>query len=110
MGSGISSGRVVAGEAEHHPRVTRTADVNALRDVGRLLVDAGDDATRFGVETVLRARIPDLTHRLPDDPRDVDVAVGGDLADHDHETGRDDRLARHSRQRILGQDRVEDGV
>ena len=31
---GHELGRVVAGEAEHHPRVTRAADVNALCDVG----------------------------------------------------------------------------
>src|SRR5262249_18136209 len=33
-------GRLVAREAEHHARVSGAADVDALRDVGRLLVDA----------------------------------------------------------------------
>src|SRR2546430_5961595 len=60
-------GRLVAREAEHHPRVTGAADVHSLRDIGRLLVDAADDTARLGVKAVLRAGVPDLAHGLPDD-------------------------------------------
>jgi len=103
-------GRLVAGVAKHHSGVTGAAHVDALSDVGRLLVDAGDDAARLGVEPVLGARVADLADRLPDDPRNVDIAVGCDLPDHDHKAGGHHRLARHPSERILGQDRVENGV
>ena len=44
------------------------------------------------------------------EPRNVDVALGRDLAGDDHEPGRDERLAGHAAGRILGEDRVEHGV
>src|SRR2546422_4482908 len=103
-------GCLVASKSEHHSGVAGAAHVNALRDVRRLLVDARDHAARLGVEAVLRARVADLSHGLPDDARDVDVAVGGDLAGHDHQAGGYHGLAGHPGQRILGQDGVEDGV
>ena len=102
--------RLVTREAEHHPRVTRSAHVDALRDVRRLLVDAGDDAVCLSVEAVLGARVADLASRLAHDARDVDVAVGGDLPHHHREAGGDDCLARDARERVLGQDGVEDRV
>jgi len=103
-------GRLVAGEAEHHARVSGPAHIHALRDVRRLLVDAGDHPAGFGVEAVLGPRVANLAHRLPDDARDVDIAVGGDLTDDDHKAGGDDRLTRDSGQRILRKDRVQDCV
>ena len=103
-------GRLVAREAEHHPRVAGAADVHALRDIGRLLVNAADDPASLGVKAVLRAGVPHIAHRLPDDAWNVDVAIRGDLPHHDHKAGGDDRLARDASQRIFGQDRVEDGV
>ena len=76
------------GVAEHHPLVARSLAVqrvavtvlllvrvvDALRDVGRLLVDRDDDAARLGVEAELRARVADLADPLADEARDVDVA------------------------------------
>src|SRR5206468_963856 len=61
-------GRLVTGEAEHHPRVAGAADVHALGDVGLLLVDAAHDAAGLGVEAVLGARVADLPDGLADDP------------------------------------------
>src|SRR3989442_2151928 len=86
-------GRLVAREAEHHPRVTGAADVHSLRDIGRLLVDAADDTARLGVKAVLRAGVPDLAHGLPDDAWNVDVAIRRDLPHLDHQSGGDDLLA-----------------
>ncbi len=117
---------LVARVAEHHPLVARTLTVerigvagvvlrlvgriHALRDVGRLLVQRDDHAARVGVEAVLRAVVADLADLLAHEPRDVDVRLGRDLAgDHD-EPGRDQRLARDTPQRILGEDGVEDRV
>src|SRR5579859_2880644 len=85
--------------------------VDALRDVRRLLVDRDDDAAGVGVESVLRARVADLTHALANEPRNVDV-VGfrRDLAGDDDQAGRDERLAGDAALRIVGEDGVEDGV
>ncbi len=100
----------IARETEHHARVAGPADVDALRDIGRLLVDARDHAAGLGVEAVLRPRVAHLSHGLADDPGDVDVAVSGDLSDHDDQASRDDGLASHTRERVFGQDGIEDGV
>ena len=67
--------------------------IDALGDVGRLLVDRDDDATRLGVEAELRARVADLADELADEPRDVDLRLGRDLARDDDEAGGDQRLA-----------------
>ena len=84
--------------------------VDALRDVGRLLVDRDDDAARLRVEAVLRARVADAGDRPADEPRDIDVGAGRDLAADDDEAGRDERLARDAPGGVVGEDRVEDGV
>ena len=76
IGSGISSSRLVGRVAEHHPLVAGAdpverivvarvvlrlvRGVDALRDVGRLLVERDDHAAGLGVEAVLGARVADL--------------------------------------------------
>src|SRR5579862_2003459 len=116
--------RLVDGVAEHHPLVASALTVervlvaalllvrvvDALRDVGRLLVDRDDDAACVGVEAELRARISDLGDLAADEPRDVDVDLGRDLAGYDDEAGRDQRLAGDAAVRVLGKDCVENGV
>ena len=84
--------------------------VDALGDVGRLLVERDDDAAGLGVEPVLRAGVADRGDPLADEPRDVDVGLGRDLAGHDHEARGDERLARDPPARVGGEDGVEDGV
>ena len=98
---------LVRGVAEHHPLVARSLTiqrvavpvlllvrmVDALGDVGRLLVDRNDDAAGLGVEAELRARVADLADLAAHELRDVDVRLGGDLAGDDDEPGRDQRLA-----------------
>ncbi len=102
--------RLVAGEAEHHPAVAGAAHVDAVRDVRRLLVDADQDAAGLGVEAVLGACVADLAQGAPDDARDVHVTVGGDLPADQDQAGGDGRLAGHPRERVLGQDGVQDGI
>jgi len=116
--------RLVRGVAEHHPLVARAdaverifvavllleRGVDALRDVGRLLVDGDDDAARVGVEAELRARVADLRHLAAHEPRNVDVRIGRDLARDDDEAGGDERLAGDAAVHVLGENRVEDGV
>ena len=95
--------RLVAGEAEHHPLVARADPVeriaagraglerrvDALRDVGRLLVERHVDRAGLGVEAVVRARVADLAHDAARDLRDVQRRGRGDLAGDQHEAGRD---------------------
>jgi hypothetical protein len=118
--------RLVAGEAEHHPLVARADPVervvvarvvldlvrrlDPLRDVGRLLVDRDDHATRLGVEAVLRAVVADLRDRLPDEARDVHVRLRRDLPRDDDEPRRHERLAGDAARGIVCENSVEDGV
>ena len=109
---------------EHHPLVARSGTVeqvafavlmlvrlvDALRDVGRLLVDRDDDAARVRVEAELRTRVTDFANPLADEPRDVDVRLGRDLSrDHD-ESGRDQRLAGDAPVGVVREDGVEHGI
>ena len=84
--------------------------VDALRDVGRLLVERDDHAAGLGVEAVLGARVADLLDPLAHEARDVDVGLGRDLARDDDEAGGDERLAGDATLGVVGEDRVEDGV
>src|SRR2546426_473567 len=51
-------GRLPAREAEHHPLVPRAACVDPEGDVGRLLVDGGQDRAGVAIEPELGARVP----------------------------------------------------
>ena len=84
--------------------------VDALRDVGRLLVERHVDGAGVGVEAVLRARVADLAHDAAHDLRHVERRRRRDLAGDEHEPGRDQRLARHAAHRVVGQDRIEHRV
>ena len=114
---------VVARVAEHHPLVAgadlvvvvgeTVADllglVDALRDVGRLLVDRRDDRARVGVEAEGAARVADAPHGVAHDALVVDVRLGRDLTrDHD-QAGGAERLAGDPALRVLLEDRVEHG-
>ena len=126
IGSGISSSVSPTRVAEHHPLVAGAGAVervvvarivlhlvgrvDALRDVGRLLVDRDDDAARVGVEAVLGAVVADLAHLRAHERRDVHVRLRRDLAGDDDEAGRDERLARDAAVRVVGENGVEDGV
>ena len=103
-------GGLVAGVAEHQPLVAGAFLVDAERDVARLLVDRGDDTAGVAIEAVLGADVADVLDGLSHHLRDVDVTGGRDLAGHDHEPGREQRLARDAPPRVLRQDRVEHGV
>ena len=103
-------GRLVAREAEHHSLVTGAAVVHTLGDVRRLLVDPDQDATGLPVDPVLGPRVADLLDRLADEARNVDICLGGDLAEHQDGPGAQRRLAGDAAQGILAQDRVQDGV
>ena len=113
--------------AEHHPLVAGAdaverivvarvvlhlvGRVDALRDVGRLLVDRDDHAAGVGVEAVLGAVVADLAHLRCGRGVGMSTYVcGRDLAGDDDEAGRDERLAGDAARRVVGEDGVEDGV
>ena len=117
--------RFGAGKTDHHPlvagagvefgalhlavtRLPRT--VHAGVDVGRLLVDGGDDPARLGVEANVRGRVADLANRRAHDPGDVDIRRRRDLARHEHETVRDRGLAGDAGELVVRVDRVEHGI
>ena len=112
--------------AEHHPLVARAGDVepivvgrldarlirliDALRDVGRLLVDRVDHRARIRAEPEIGVVVADLADRLARDVLDVDVGLGRDLARHHHQAGVHERLARHAPVRVIGQHGIQDAV
>jgi hypothetical protein len=77
---------------------------------GGLLVDGDHDAAGRGVEAPLRVRVADLRDLLADDAGDVDVRLGRDLAGHDDEARRDQRLAGDAPRRVVRENGVEHGV
>ncbi len=116
---------LVAGVAEHHPLVACAGDqqlvvlaadpglvggVDALGDVGRLLVERDQDRDVVAVVAVVAVVVADAADRLADDLGDVEVDLGRDLAGDDRHAGVDQRLAGDPALRVLGHDRVEDAV
>ena len=94
--------------AEHHPLVAGAGDeqlvtrpldpglvglVDALGDVGRLLVERDQDRDVVAVVAVVAVVVADLADRLADDLGDVEVDVGRDLARDDRHPGVDEGLA-----------------
>jgi hypothetical protein len=102
--------RLAAGVPEHEPLVAGAFLVHAHGDVGRLLVDRGDDAAGVAVEPVGGADVADVADRPAHQLRHVHVAGRGDLARHDHEARRQQRLARHAAPGVLRENRVEHRV
>jgi hypothetical protein len=117
---------LAGGVAEHHALVAGACDVDcivvggvvarlvggvdALRDVGRLLVDCVDDRAGVGAEAEVGVGVADLADRLARDVLDVDVRGRRDLARDDDESGVHERLARHAAVRVVTHHRVEDAV
>src|SRR5581483_10376544 len=84
--------------------------VDALGDVGRLLVDRHHHATGVAVEAVRLAVVADGADGLPGQFGDLDIGGGADLAGHHDQPRRQQRLAGHPARRVFLQDGVEDRV
>ena len=108
---------LAGGVAEHHALVPGAlldvealVVVDALRDVGRLLVDRDQHAAGTGVELEHRVGVADLLDGRADDLLHVDVGVTRDLArDHD-EARRAERLDGAAAGRVAREEGVEEGV
>jgi hypothetical protein len=112
--------------AEHHPLVAGSGlqqfvvggragtglvrGVDALGDVGRLLVERDEDRDVVAVVAVVAVVVADPPDRLADDLGDVEVDLARDLAgDHRH-AGVDQRLAGDPALGVPRHDGVEDRV
>ena len=108
--------------------------VEALGNVGRLLLDGDEDVAGLVVKALVRVVVTDALDRVTDDALVVDVSLGRDLAkDHDlktgvvggqragslphsrrtrgtHETSLGGSLASDLGPRVLGEAGVEDGI
>ena len=84
--------------------------VDALLDVGRLLLHADHGAAGQVVEPVLGVGVADLLDRVADDGLEVDVRLRRYLTEHQDQPGRGGSLAGDAGIRIFGQDGVQDRV
>jgi hypothetical protein len=75
--------------------------VDALSDVRRLGADRDRHAAGGPVVSLGRGVVADLQDLLPDDARDVDIRLGGDLAGDMYLAGRDQGFHRHAAARII---------
>ena len=103
--------------AEHHALVARAlfevqalAFVDALRDVGRLLVVGHEHGATLVVDAVVGVVVADLLDGVARDLLEVDDGAGGDLAGEHHETGVAQRLGAYARELVLREQRVEHGI
>ena len=103
-------GGLAAGETEHHPLIPGPAWIHSHGDVRGLLVQGRQDRAGFVVESELGPGVPHLPDRVPGDPRDVDVALGGDLPRHQNQPGREESFAGDATRGVLLQDRIQDRV
>lgn len=97
---------LVSGITEHDALVTSTVVlkgpmVQALSNVGGLLLDGYKDVTGFVVETFGRIIISDLLDGLSDNLLVVKLGLGGDFAEHHNHPGFRRSLASNLRRRVL---------
>ena len=109
-GRGHQLGGLIGGVAEHHALVAGAAGIHALRDVGALGVDGGDDGAGVRVEALERVVVADLLDGVADERLHIEMRLGGDLAGDDDEPGAGEGLARHAAEGVHSQAGVEDGV
>ena len=109
-------GGLVGGIAEHDALVTGTklleslVVVQALGNIRRLLLNGNEDVAGLVVEALVRRVVADLLDGITDNLLEVDVSLGGDLAeDHDHaRLGR--RLAGDLGEWVVLEAGIEDSV
>src|SRR5690606_16613448 len=110
-------GRVVAGIAEHQALVAgadvlaaRGVVVDALGNVGALLIDADHDGAGVGIDAGFVVGVANFANDLADNGRVVDDGLGRDFAGNDRHAGGDHGFAGDAAERVLRQQRVEHAV
>lgn len=116
VGEGHELGGLVGGVAEHDTLVTSAdlldalVEVDALGDIGALLLDGDDDVAGVAVDALVGGGVADVADGGADDVLEIDLGVGGDLTeDHDH-AGLGGGLAGDLGLGVLGEAGVEDGI
>ena len=116
-GHGHEFGGFVGGKTEHQPLVPGPlfgkkplVFIDALGDVERLVIDAGDHRTGLPVKAHLGGGVADIADGLPDNLGHFHVAIRGDLAGDKRDTGGDHGFASDPAFGILGHDGIEDGI
>ena len=107
----------VAGKSEHHaliacPLLVRIVigRIHAHCDILRLLVDRCQNRAASAIEAKLCIIVADFCDRISRNACDIHIAVRRNLAHHQHKARRCRALARHTRLRVLGQNRVQYAV
>ena len=120
-GIGHEGVRLVAGIAKHHALVAR-ADVehalsaafervvHALRNVGRLPVDADEHTAVVRIKPRPAADIADAADGIARDFLHVHIAARRDFAHHEHDARVDRHIAGDARLLVLRQDRVQHAI
>lgn len=116
VGEGHELGGLIGGVAEHDALVTSAdlldalVEVDALGDIGALLLDGDDDVAGVAVDALVGGGVADVADGGADDVLEIDLGVGGDLTeDHDH-AGLGGGLAGDLGLGVLGEAGVEDGI
>lgn len=115
-GEGEELRGLVSGITEHDTLVTSTEllegllVMQALGDIGRLLLNGNKQVEGLVVETLLRVVIANISDGVADNLLVVELGLGGDFAkDHDH-TSLGGGLASDLGQGILGQAGIENSI
>lgn len=103
---------LIRGIPKHDTLITSTVVlevtmVQALSNVGGLLLDGNEDVAGFVVETLGRVVVADLLDGFTDDLLVVELGLGGDFTEHHDHTGLGGGLAGNLGPGILGQAGIE---
>lgn len=107
---------LVGGISEHYTLVTSTEllegllVVEALCDIGRLLLDSNQNVASLVIEALGRVVVSDILNGTSDNFLVVEAGLGGDFTEDHHHAGLGGSLAGNLGQRVLGQAGVENGI
>src|SRR3954454_4697036 len=79
--------RFVTSKTKHQPLIAGATSINSHRDVRRLAVEGGQDATGLRIETELGAGVANFANRFARDSREVNASGSGDFSGNDYEAG-----------------------
>ena len=109
--------RFIARVAEHHTLIAGAllfvqtfAFSHALRDIGRLLLDRGQDGASMPVESHGGIGVTDLTHHFAHDIDVTHFCAASNLAGNDYHAGLGETFAGYSAVRISRQMGVQDRI
>ena len=116
--------KFIAGETEHHALVAGTGDkfigfrtglglqgvIHTQGNIGRLLVDVGDNAAGISIEAVLGTGVADVPDHLTGNLGNIHIAGGGDLTHNVNHTGGAGGLTGDTGLGVLGKNGIQNGI